>query len=218
MVAVRYESHTSNRVAHANSEGRDQLIPWRTEPLRLTEEGCCPSYGFRSVLRSKRLAMPHSLGTLVRTMMLARKGWVLANVALPSLLGCSNWPIGGRLGSDVTGLTGDWIPEAQVSSADHLLLRFQESGRSELVHVTTRLSRVVEEIVWSSRWELHESATGDSRPLVCFNVRGGRGWPSCKLAQVAVVNDSSGKPRRRLTLEGWVGNPHMTAEVWVSHR
>jgi hypothetical protein len=139
----------------------------------------------------------------------------LLSVALISIVACTPWPMGKRIPLDTVGLIGEWRDSQQQNSPEQRVLRFRDNGRSELVHLKTEGSRVTEDTVWTSRWELHQGHGSDSSTtVVCFNVRRARGWPMCKSIHIDAVNDGSGTPRQRLTLEGWIGYSHLTKEVW----
>lgn len=144
---------------------------------------------------------------------LSRRG--LLSIALISIIACTPWPMGKRISSDTAGLVGEWRESQRQNSPDHRVLRFRNDGRSELVQLKTDGSRVTEDTVWTSRWELHQGYGSDSSStVVCFNVRRARGWPMCKSIHIDAVNDRSGAFQQRLTLEGWIGDSHPTNEVW----
>jgi hypothetical protein len=139
----------------------------------------------------------------------------LLYVALFSIIACTPWPMGKRIPSDTVGLIGEWRDSLQQNSPELRVLRFRDNGRSELVHLKTDGPRVTEDTVWTSRWELHQGHGPDSSTtVVCFNVRRARAWPLCKSVHIDSVNDRSGTPRKRLTLEGWIGDSDLTKEIW----
>ncbi len=140
----------------------------------------------------------------------------LFNVALISIIACTPWPMGRRISSDTIGLVGEWRDTQPKDAPQHAVLRFRANGRSELVRQRRDSSRVYEDTVWTSRWELHQGHGPDSSTtVVCFNVRRSRNWPLCKSVHMGVVSDSLDRPHQRLTLEGWIGYAHLTTEVWI---
>ena len=137
----------------------------------------------------------------------------LISVTLIWICACTPWPMGRRIPPDTVGIIGEWRDGEQQNSLKHAILRFRDNGRSELVLLKTDGT---EDTVWTSRWELHQGHGSDSSTtVVCFNVRRGRNWPSCKSVHIDTVSNGSGKPQQRLTLEGWIGYSHLTKEVWV---
>ena len=149
---------------------------------------------------------------------LALSGGVAATV-----LACTAWPIGARVEPSVSSsLVGTWAAPDVPGEVDRMVLQFRSDGNVELLRARPGLdsgavTKHLWKSVWRSSWQVRASATKDPRPLVCFAYRAGREWPPCKFIRIDTVSTASGEPQRRLTLEGWAGEPHMTSEMWLEY-
>jgi len=140
--------------------------------------------------------------------------WLLmCAVGVASLVAaCATWPLGARVDPRSSGLAGEWAASAVQGSSDTVVWRFRGDGRYETLRVEPSLGAsgyTSTKAIGRGRWEVYRDAQGDPRPLVCFDRRGRR-WPSCRYFAVDSVIDTTGRARRVLTWEGWVGEKRRT--------
>jgi hypothetical protein len=141
--------------------------------------------------------------------------------AAASVVGCARWPVSILVDPATSGLIGDWAKPDETGPADSIVWRFRPDGIVERfqLHIPRAGAVLAWQRIQAVRWEVRRNRVGDPRRAVCL-LSPGRPprWPSCQLFTIDTLADPTGKPARRLTWEGWVGERRMTTQVFWERR